>query len=339
MRQTYLKICVIIFAIFGFFSCEENGRNVDISGINCDINIGRFEKALFQLDSVNFQSTYARVRKEFPLITEVYIEQILGAGRVDSPFVNRVLKFVQDTGIQQLVKEVDEKYGDLKEIEAEIEKAFSYYKYYYPEDSLPEVRTVITAFAYSCFTYEGALAISLDRYMGADYPRYPSGAIPQYMKRKMTRDYIVPGVMKTLFRDKYPIKEYTDETLLSNMIYMGKELEFCRMMLPEIPDSILIEYSEEQMKWAEKNEWQIYNHFVEEELFFETNQFEINRFLTDGPYTVAPNIPMESAPRIAEYSGWKIVQNFIKNNPDLTDQEVLEIKDYRKIFQQAKYKP
>lgn len=339
MRQTYLKIFFVFSSFLALQSCQNNNYDADISEIEYDIEIRRFEKALIALDTAELSTSYEELKQNFPLSTELFIEQILGAGKVENPNLNLVKRFVSDSSYHEIVRDIQSEYADLKPLEEELIKAFKHVKYYFPKDTLPtEVNTFITGMALSAFTYEGLLGISLDRFMGEDYKYYFPRAIPNYMAKRMRREYITPQAIKTYFTRKYPQEQFTDGTLLADMIYLGKQLEFVRMMCPNVHDTLIIEYSQKQLKWCQKNEPNVFTHFVNNKLFYETDHQKTFRYITDGPYTVAPDVPAESAPRIGEWIGWQIVKNYQKNAA-ASPTDLFHLKDAKQIFKAARYKP
>jgi hypothetical protein len=340
MRQTYLKISLIFFAFITLFSCENNRYEVDLTGIESNIEIIRLEDDLGKLENDGFESSIEAMQNTNPLITEVLIEQVIRAGRASSPNYSVLKRFLLDSNFAIVANDVSEKYGNIDAIKGDLNNAFKYFQYYFPNDTVPEkAYTLISGFAVPGFTYANILGISLDWYMGKDYQYYHSQVFPKYMQRRMNENYIVPQVMKAHFTDKYPFDKNTDGTLLSELIYWGKQLEFTKMMMPNVHDSIIIEYTAENLKWCAENEGMIYSHFVDRNLWYSTDQNETYRYVSDGPYTVAPDVPIESAPRMGWYIGWQIVRNYLDNQKGDPAEILFDNSDYRQIFKEARYKP
>lgn len=339
MRQTYLKISFIFFAITTICSCDKNPYEVDVSGVEIGLTMDRYEHLLAGMQADQFESDYEELRTAHPQITEAFVEQILRAGRVQSPRLGIVKQFVLDTNTQQIIEDVKVKYDDISNIEAALREAFKHVKYYFPNDTLPsKAYTLVSGFVVPGFTYRDILGISLDWYMGKGYDYYHPQQMPMYMQRRMNEDYIVPQVIKAYFTEKYPLERNTDGTLLSDMIYYGKQMEFVRMMMPELPDSIIMEYTKANMTWCAENEVQVYDHFTDNDLWYDTDQKNTSRYLTDGPYTVAADVPIESAPRLGQWLGWQIVKNYVKNSGE-SPASVFGNNDAQDVFKKARYKP
>lgn len=340
MRQTYLKISFIFFISVLLFSCDKQGYDVDVSSIDTKVELKRFETKIFDLAGDNLENDYQQLYEEEPLIVEALIEQILGAGLAKSPRYSLVRRFATDTSLLQVKADVLEEYPDISFLEEGLTDAFKHIQYHFPKDTMPtKAYTVVSGFAVPGFTYEGILGVSLDWYMGEDYRFYHPQMMPKYMQRRMYREYIVPQVVKGYFTNKYPIREYTDGTLVSQMVYYGKLLEFTKMAMPNVPDSIILEYTTKNMNWCENNEMQIFGHFVEKKLWYSTDQAEVSKYFTDGPFTSAEGVVRSSAPRFGWWVGWNIVRNYLKNEGMDNLDAFYENKDASSIFKKSKYKP
>ena len=327
-------------AITSLYGCEENPYEVDLTGIDYDVNLVRFEKAFLELNDDAIESNYEGLLQTEPLITEVMVEQVIGAGQASNPRFGVVKRYSADTNLLKVSNDVLKEYSDLNWLENELEDAFRHVKYYYPNDELPsKAYSIVSGFRVPGFTYENILAVSLDWYLGKGYEYYNTQVFPLYMQRRMRKEYIAPQVLKAYFTNKYPMEENTNETLLSEMIYWGKQLEFTKMMMPNVHDSIIIEYTQAHLKWCEGNEGMMFKHFVDRNLWYETENNKTYRYVSDGPYTIAPDVPIESAPRMGWYIGWQIVRNYLKNENVVSIESFFKNNDYQDIFRKARYKP
>ena len=50
-------------------------------------------------------------------------------------------------------------------------------------------------------------------------------------------------------------------------------------------------------------------------------------------------MPAEAPGRAGNFIGWKIVESFMKHNPNVTVSELFKISDAQYIMDKAKYKP
>ena len=129
---------------------------------------------------------------------------------------------------------------------------------------------------------------------------------------------------------------YSDSgTMLDYMICEGKALYFLDQVLPNTPDAIKIRYNDEQLAWAKKNEQDIWNYFVSNQLLYETDFMRFHNFVDEAPKT---NTFKDSAPRTTQYIGWQIVRRYMKKN-HLSMNELFEETDSQKILRDSGYKP
>lgn len=120
------------------------------------------------------------------------------------------------------------------------------------------------------------------------------------------------------------------------MIYYGKAYHFTKSILPCVSDEFIIGYTSEEIASCYANEEFIWSHFVENDLFFETNPFEIRKYTGEAPSTdeISPDAPG----RLGRWIGWNVVDDYRFNNKFSLEELMMEA-DAEKIFRQSKYKP
>ena len=110
------------------------------------------------------------------------------------------------------------------------------------------------------------------------------------------------------------------------------------LLLPEVSDALKMNYTEEQLKWIEANETQVWKHFVESKYLYDNDPKLVARFIQRAPFSkFYLELDQESPGSVGVYIGWQIVRSYMKNN-NVTLQE-LTLKDAKTIFEQSKYKP
>jgi hypothetical protein len=343
--EKYQKLFLIILISLSIASCKEDRWDIELGNIKEDVKIKRFEKDLFNIDTSRYLLSMKKLNMEYPGIFNAYKEYIFRLPPDDSTMIYEIFRkdFIGQKDMRVLYNDVQQKYGDkeIQKLEGDLSDAFSHIKYYYPKDPLPHVSTVITAFGFQSFTYENDLGISLDLFLGEDYKFYraPQIDFSGFQTRRFKQEYIVPEVLKTIFGWKYNHDDYTDNTMLSEMIFAGKTLLFLDAMKPGMHDSLKIGYTKDQLNWIRDYEGDLWKHFAGKELLFSTNHEDKMKFFTDGPFTNAEGVPQEAPPRLAEWLGWQIVRKYMDENKEVTLQQLFEEKDARKILAKARYKP
>ena len=90
-------------------------------------------------------------------------------------------------------------------------------------------------------------------------------------------------------------------TFLEELIYQGKKLYLKDLWVPSAEDYIKIGYTEEELQWAEANEFYIWQYFVENELLYSTEPKLLTRFINPGPFSRF-NLELEYFKNISEFS-------------------------------------
>ncbi|MCD4789660.1 MAG: hypothetical protein K8R37_06630 [Bacteroidales bacterium] len=328
MSNRYFLIFILISVLF--FSCKTstNRMDVDISDIKIKkIKIQRYGQALFTLDRNNLKEELKRLQPEFGIFLSGDLNDTL-----------KIYDFISDTLLISVSKDCNKVYPNLNELEIELTKALKHYRYYYPKGIIPEIYTYISGFDYEYPVqyYDNNLLIALDMYLGENYPKYKNLGLPAYCIRKFRKEYIARDCMNEIARSKINYKK-TGSTLLDLMMNEGKILWFIDAMMPDVADSLKIDYTGKQMKWAEDNEGYIWAFLIENELLYSTEKQKLQKFILDGPFT--SYFGNESPPRLGWWIGWQIVREYMNNHTGILLNELMNEYDAQKILSKSGYKP
>lgn len=343
--RNYWKVCsLVLIGMAILTACSDNPHAVDVSDIEADVRIRRFEAQLDQASSVE---DVLQLKKDYGVFYEAYTNWIMtsitGGNRAEpKEKAQRLLDFTATTEWDTLLEVSNSRYADFSDVRKDLNRAFRYLKYHFPEAQDAEVITFLATFEVGAFTIEetGQIGIGLDMFLGEDFPVYQwldPNRFPRYRTRKFREDYIVPLVVKGL-ADLY-VKSGEVRSCIDQMVLAGKRLYFMDAILPFTADSLKIGYLEGQLEWCEQNEFQVWSHFLENDLLFSSQESEYMRYFNDGPFTSAKNMPIEASPRVGEWVGWQIVRAYMEKNPDVSLIELMGNTRHREIFQKSRYKP
>lgn len=339
IKNTWLWL--ICFLWLAGASCERTVKAPDVSHIPMTVKIQRFDQELFRIDSNAVGDGLKQLSIRYPLFLPVYSEHIVNLGhysdssdvvahQLRTMLTNRDLRLLQDS--------VNKHFATVEPIEQALTQAFKYTKYYLPDFHAPEVITFISAIGnYGAITADGVLGIGLDMYMGEDFGVY--GMLPDYpayMVRKFSPAYIPANCMLALVQQRYPLAA-NNTTLIAQIVDAGRQQYFLDKVLPSTPDTIKTGYTKEQLAWCNDNEQLIWQFFVQQQLLYNSDWQNVSRFLSDAPTT--QGMPGEAPGKIGYFVGWQIVKKYMDRNPQMTLQQLLEIKDPMLIFNGSKYKP
>jgi len=349
-RNACLSLFVVFSILFITASCSNDNIFIpDVSDIEVGISTVRTEQVTQELDTNNIVNAIQALQDGADsTFYSLYFEYILrlNVNQLKAEEQKKyMLGFLKDEGINRIFHEVDSVYQDFVPQEKAFEKAFQYLKYYFPKKATPKVYTYISEFSYQKFVFEpepgiDGLAIGLDMYLGADYPyrKYVGNNenFSAYLTRRYDRDHLVSSVISALVEDMLG-NAAPGENLLEKMIYHGKKLYILDKLLPNTPDHILLQYTEEQWEWVQNNEQEMWAFLFKEKLFYSTDINKINKLVNPSP--TSSGMPSESPGRTANYLGWQITSAFMKRNPDMSLQDLINFEDSQEILEKSKFKP
>jgi hypothetical protein len=327
-----LFLIMVFFAVTG---CTE--KKFGIQGkITTDIRIERLEMAVFDIDPAAVGNYISQWEKRYGDFFHHFC-QVAGLGDPsDQGFIERANTFITDRNNYRLYKKTMEVFPDLSDLTKQLNEAFSTYTTYFPDMQVPVVYTFISGFSRSAITDSNLLAIGLDRYLGTDEVLYREAGIYNYLTQNMHPKKIASDCMNFWCETEFPFNDSVNN-LIATMIYQGRSLYFAKNMLPEQPDTLTLGFRSIDLEYLEKYEKSMWAFLVEHRLLFNTDRFTINKFILEGPFTT--DFGRQSPAKAAVWIGYRITENYMKRNPDLTLKDLMQQRDYLKILNGSGYNP
>ncbi len=312
----------ILYFIFflGLISCDKESKiEEDIAKIPVEISIDRFDQLLYGSPISEFKKT----RKKYHYLFSPTVSDSVWKAKLTNPMY------------QELYNEVQLKYNNDDVLRQDLTALFQHIKYYFPKFKTPKVLTVISEMDYeNKVVFTDTLAIiSLDLYLGKDHRFYE---FPSYIKNTFEYPQITSDLVSEYYYRKAKIT--TDKTLLSQMIYHGKEMYLKDLLIPSTTDANKMGYTEEQLHWCEENQAEMWRYFIERKLLYDTDKELVKRFVDKAPFSkFYLELDNESPGRVGVWLGWQIVRSYMQNNT-VTLPEMLAM-DENELFLKSKYKP
>jgi gliding motility-associated lipoprotein GldB len=336
-----IQIYLIFLTSLLLAACHSSNKP-DVSNIDVKVTIERFDHDLDKMRTGPMEPQAMLMEKKYGAFYRDYMERILPAGSVrDTGYFKTLRSVFNSPDYMALKHAVDSVYPNMDKPASDIAEAFKYIKYYYPNKKLPKVYGYFAGFAAQTSIGDDYVAVGLDMFLGADSKFYPAlvQSIPHYLSQHFRPDYITPKLLEGMAREDMFPENDSDKSLLSRMVYNGKIMYFMDRILPEAADSVKIGYTPAQLKWCDDNKSNIWGYFLEENLLYETDYEKIQKYLTEGPFTPGIGEKNESAPKLAVWTGWQIVRQYMDKHPDVTLQQLMADKDAQKILNDSKYRP
>lgn len=311
---------------------REIGSNDMDSLKNIVVKIDRYEEDLFSIPKDSLKEGLDLMKDKYSFFYDA--EQL-----DDSMNLLVMEQYLADPTIKSLYAEVIKQFKDISSVEMELTKMFRKIKYYLPKWKVPKVFTYVSGgdMQFPIKYADNTLVIALDMYLGKDFPIYGMWGVPDYIRNRMTQEYLIVDCAREIARAYIESMAVDPKTLLDYMIYEGKLLYFTDLVVENREDSVKIGYSAPQYFWANKNQGNVWGFFIEHNLLYTTEFREINKFIGEGPFTSV--FSSTSAPRVGCFVGWQIVRAYMSKNKDIDVETVLKNINSQEILNKSGYKP
>lgn len=315
------RIFMVLFLLIFGMSCKHTSTtHVDVSAIKVNLKLVRFDSIFATTDATNL----SQIKHSFPIFFPDY--------QPDTTWIN--LK--KDSMYQYLQQDISHKFKDFSAQKKEITALMQHIKYYYPKFNVPKIYTLNSMLdVEKQIVYADSLVvISLDTYLGEKNPVYQN--YPEYLQKKFNPDRITPDLAKVIAEQTTPNVPY--RLFVEHMVSEGKIIYATQLFLPHTDEAKLLNYTAEQLAWANENSKFIWQYFLEKEYLYSSDRELQRRFLDPAPfskfYTAADN---ESPGQIGLWLGLQIVKSYVDvKNVSLPQ---LMATPPMQIFEQSKYKP
>lgn len=315
-------ITALFFALFA--SCKNDGPNV--SNIQTSTSITRLEKEMLAIKSEKQLGAF--FNKEEHLLKRYF------QGPKEAVTKKVYTEVLSNPDFQKCFKTTLNEFESLDDLLNEFDQAFKHIKYYYPQFNEPKIYTLFSGFLGDLYIDKETVYISLEFFVTDKEICKPP--FPIYMSERLTKDFIVPYAVNYYFSEAFIKTDLSDHSLLAEMIYWGKKYYFTQQIIPDIEERLIYGYNAEQVTAITANEKYIWDHFVNNQLFYKNDPSIIEDYIGERPKVVevSDNCPG----RVGRWLGYKLVSSYMEKN-DVSLTELMNESDTQKIFTQSKYKP
>lgn len=298
--------------------------------------IFRYDRLVDEFVSLNSFSSLQRMKTEYPVPTRLLIEDVLAVGSVQDAHIDQRLRdFYLDSTMQVLLEDVHNEYTDLSGEEKEIFSVFHQVKKADPSFTIPFMYAQISGLNQSIVVGDSLLGISLDKYLGKDYPLYKK-YYHAYQRRVMDRSRLVPDALFFYLSHEYPLQEGRVYTLLDYISDFGKihwVIAHCRNITLEEE----VGFCEERVRWFRQHEAEVWRHLSGEGLLDSSDLTMIRYFME--PRANTPYVSDDCPDQIGLWLGGQIVDHYMKRHPDMAIGELLRMDDYKEMLRESGYHP
>ncbi len=344
-----ILICIIVLCSIG---CHDAAiKEPDVSGVKVDLQTQRFDLDIYAIDTNHIGEGLSKLKPKYPDFLDFFLDTVMGFGLHGNyndtatgvrVAMHEYLCYKDYVHLQDTIRKC---YQDTKETDAALAEGFRYFKYYFPNIQVPKIIYLNwllsnhPTFLVDQHTY----CISLDMFLGAQFPYYASVGIPDYLAPHLNKKYIPVAMFTEVYQSSHRFVP-DDRPLLDLMIQRGKEQYFLHKILPHTPDSVLFGFTQLQVDWCAKSEAQLYNYFIQQNLLYNKEERVVMPYVVDGPFAKgigAATDPGHPSPgNVGTWLGYKIVSAYMAQYPDKTLKDLLELRtDPARFLDSARYKP
>ncbi len=332
-------------------SCKrEEATNIpDVSDIDVEVDLNRFEQQLLA-DTTIDAARLQQLMREHPAFSKIYFDHVMP--KTDDIQITtdeetryqNILAWIKHPRTRWLYDTIQTTFPNLEEVESELESAFRYAKYHFPEKETPRIYTTVSDFGYFPFVYAedsltDGIGISLEMFLGEKFPYLEytglNNAFSDYLTRSYNKEHITRRTLEVWVDDL--VGAPSGERLLDLIIDRGKKLYIIQSLMPEAHDSVIIDYSTEKLKYVVDNERNIWYHFTTQEMLYETSLNKIQKYI--GPSPTSPGMPPQAPGNTGSWLGWQIIKAYMKSHPETTLKDLIALQDAQMILDESGYRP
>ncbi|MDR1919792.1 MAG: gliding motility protein GldB [Tannerellaceae bacterium] len=299
------------------------------------VRIYRFDKALFRLlEAGNDVGIQGELLCDYPEMMEVLGKGVLNMQSPEAPgFFDRLTTYYSEPTLKGLYRDAIAAYDSIADLERQLGQAFAYLEGCFPAMSIPRMYMHVSGLSQNVLTADNLLSISIDKYMGRDYPLYRN-FFYDYQREKMQRSRIVPDYLTGWLLSEYPFAGKED-VLLERMVYEGKIKYLVSRALPEVSARELMAYTETDYAWCRKHEPEVWKTIVERKQLYTPDLISTDKYIGDAP---ASFLSGEAPGSLGVWIGWQIVRLYMEETGATPDMLMRNV-DAQDVLTKSKYKP
>ena len=327
------KIIGAMALLFCCSGCKGQAKDAFLSAE--PVRIHRFDKALLRLiESGNDVAIQGELLCDYPEMMNVLGKGVLNMQTPETPgFFERLTNYYSESTLKGLYRDAVALYDSVPDVERQLGRAFAYLEAHFRGMSLPQVYMHVSGLNQNVLAAERLLSLSIDKYMGKDYPLYRR-FFYDAQREKMQRARVAPDYLSGWLMSEYPFSG-KENVLLERMIYEGKIKYLVSQALPDLPPQLLMGYTEEAYVWCRKNEAAVWKTMIERKHLYAADLITANRYIEDAPATF---LAEEAPGNLGVWIGWQIVCKYMEQT-GAAPEALMQETEAQKILTLSKYKP
>lgn len=212
---------IYISVVMAIVACDFSASTTAFFGDSDSLAVSRYDRLQYRYFTSGDFSALQQMNTDYPTETRMLIEDILKLGSVNDREIHKsLLTYYQDSTLQTIMRDVEAEFSDMTDINEELRRAFRRMKEDLPEIDTPHFYAQIGALDQSIIVGEGSVCVSLDKYLGKDYPIYLT-YYSQEQRQTMSREYIVPDCLIFYLISKYPMEDFENRSQFDRDMHLS----------------------------------------------------------------------------------------------------------------------
>ncbi len=300
-----------------------------------DFMLIRYDRLLTEYIQFNSLSALQKMSTNYLPITKVLFEDVLALGTFNDDSIPIKLKqYYSDPTLVQLLNDVKNKFPDLTSFEKELAKGFDKLEKNIKGLKRPRVYTQISALNESIIVMDSLLGVSLDKYMGQDYPLYQRYYY-DYQTGLMNPEQMLSDVFVFYLISEFPLSLY-GASLLDVMVYYGRIYYVVDELLVNQEFEDMLGYTKEEKKWCNENKSSLWNFMLRNRLLESTDPMLIREYIRPIP---TGSYREESPLLLGIWMGYQIAKEYARNNKNTTWEEFLNFENNILFLEKSRFNP
>ena len=330
----------ILLTTCTFYGC--NSKTFGTSNDSIDIRMNRFDAALFRwIDSgagADKSLLLQEIIDEYPQLLGLLGKTLFQTNIIDSTeFFARMETYYSEPTLKSLYSDALALYSThspvVELVEKELSRGFIGLKTLFPAMQLPAVYVHISGLQQNMIVADSLLSISIDRYMGADYPLYKNFFYDYQCKNMAPERLAIDGLYAWLMSE-FPFKD-NEGALLERMIYEGKIAYVLTQIGNDYSAQKISSLTESEYQWCQKHEAAIWKTLIERKHLYATEAITVSRYFQSAPSTF---IAADAPGNIGNFTGYQIVSRYMKQTKSSCKDLIIN-NNAQEILKKSKYKP
>ncbi len=208
MKKYLFSAIMALFVSLALGGCSY-GDGTPISSLeDSSMPIRRYDLLQVRYITTGDYSALQKMRTTYIVETRALVESLLKIGALGESGMNeRILEYYEDSTLSTAIEDVTNTFANMDKENEQLRVCLNRMQKLFPDVELPDVYTQIGDFEQSIVVCGHRVGISLEKYLGADYPVYKR-FFDEQQRKQMTREYMIPECVGIYLLSQFPFGDF-----------------------------------------------------------------------------------------------------------------------------------